>query len=901
MSSFLGRRIVAVPILVFLFVGVGVRAGIVEYDLTIEQKEVDITGKLAWGMTINGSHPGPILRFKEGDFARIRVHNKMTVETSIHWHGVLVPPGMDGVPLVSFPPIEPGTTFTYEFPIRQNGTYWYHSHTGLQEQKGLYGAIVIEPRQSKPKADSDHVILFSDWTDESTHEVLRTLKRGSGWFGIEKGSAQSIIGAARIGHLGSYFKRELMRMPEMDISDIAFDRFLANGEPEMTITAKPGEMLRLRIIDGGAGTNFILEFAGGPMTIVASDGQEVEQIQKQRLFIAIAETYDVLIRVPPSGAHEFRATAQDGSGYASVWIGAGDRHPAPPSMMRSLSISPGLPEMDISDIAFDRFLANGEPEMTITAKPGEMLRLRIIDGGAGTNFILEFAGGPMTIVASDGQEVEQIQKQRLFIAIAETYDVLIRVPPSGAHEFRATAQDGSGYASVWIGAGDRHPAPDVPKPNLYHNRGKLNLKRVFALTPQGALGMPDRMVKDGKFDNPGMMGMGTMPSMKNMSGAESSKKPMAGMDSPSKEADSSAELNTMSRDSSPIGKKYGRDFRLLAADVSSSQDLAIDGLDAQRPWPPYNELRATGPTSFPKDKPAREIRLTLDGDMERYVWFINNKPLSESDMIAIKKGEIVRFIMINRTMMHHPMHLHGHFFRVINDQGDYAPLKHTVDVTPMSTTVIEFDANEFGDWFFHCHLLYHLKGGMARVVHYEGFNVNPQLEMIRPALYEDSWYSWGRSDVLSNMNEGYVMLSNTRNILTAEWEVGWQEVSDTEWEGIFSFDRYINRFFTVFAGVDLLGTSQGLDDSRGVFGFRYLLPLNIETRTWVDTDGGARAILGKSLRLTPRFTLLGEAQFDTHDGWEGIARLTYLVSKNVSVTGQWHSDYGFGGGPQIRF
>ncbi len=150
-------------------------------------------------------------------------------------------------------------------------------------------------------------------------------------------------------------------------------------------------------------------------------------------------------------------------------------------------------------------------------------------------------------------------------------------------------------------------------------------------------------------------------------------------------------------------------------------------MDPRRPWPPYAKLRATRSTALPTDRPVREIRLTLDGDMERYVWFLNNKPLSESDSIRIREGEVVRFIMINRTMMHHPMHLHGHFFRVINGQGDYAPLKHTVDVAPMSTTVIEFHANEVGDWFFHCHLLYHMKSGMTRVVHYEDFPLAPEL------------------------------------------------------------------------------------------------------------------------------------------------------------------------------
>ena len=181
------------------------------------------------------------------------------------------------------------------------------------------------------------------------------------------------------------------------------------------------------------------------------------------------------------------------------------------------------------------------------------------------------------------------------------------------------------------------------------------------------------------------------------------------------------------QDRVPMGKRFAKDFRLLAADVSSREDLAVDGMDPRRPWAPYAGLRALELTAFETDKHIREIRLTLDGDMERYVWFVNNKALSESDVIRIRAGEVVRFIMINRTMMHHPMHLHGQFFRVLNGQGDHAPLKHTVNVALMSTTVIEFAANEFGDWFFHCHLLYHMKSGMARVVHYDGYQPDPEV------------------------------------------------------------------------------------------------------------------------------------------------------------------------------
>ena len=780
-----------------LFTHIQGQAAIVEYELTLAQQEVNITGKPAWGMTINGGIPGPILRFKEGDFARIHVHNEMRVETSIHWHGLLVPPDMDGVPYVSFPPIKPRTTFTYEFPIRQSGTYWYHSHTSLQEQRGVYGSIVIEPRQNGTKPYHDYVVLLSDWTDEDPHEVIRTLKRGSEWYAIQKGSGQSILGAASLGMLGNYFERELQRMPAMDIADVAYDRFLANGKPESTLHAKPNDTVRLRIIDGSATTYFHLEFAGGLMTIVAADGLDLQPVKVTRLLIGVAETYDVLVQVPASGAYEFRATAHDGSGYASVWIGSGTRH----------------------------------------------------------------------------------------------------------------------------------RAPDVPKPNLYHAMGSLSLKQIFSLTPAGTMDMPDAEVDAGKFDQPrtmsmGSMGMGTMQGMESMKqGADHSKIKMGGMNhEPSagditKDAsmamdhstsiaegmDHSGPSMSIPTQASRIGKKHATDFRLLAADVAASENLAVDGMDPSRPWPPYAKLRSNQPTAFSKDKPVREIRLTLDGDMERYVWFLNNKPLSESDSIRIREGEVARFIMINRTMMHHPMHLHGHFFRVINGQGDYAPLKHTVDVAPMSTTVIEFEANVLGDWFFHCHLLYHMKSGMARVVHYEGFTLAPKLAAIRPNLYKDSWYFWGQADVLSNMTEGVLTLSSIRNILTAEVEVGWQDVDDTVWEKIFTYGRYINRFFTIFAGADLLGEGDELDETRGVFGFRYLLPLNLESRMWVDTDGGARINLAKEFHLTPRLALFGEAQYDTHDLWEGQSGLSYTINKNVSLTGQWHSEYGWGGGVQIRF
>lgn len=763
-------------------------AAAVEYDLTITRQAMNFTGQPTMAMTLNGQLPGPVLRFTEGDHAVIRVHNQMDVETSIHWHGILLPNAMDGVPYLTYPPIAPGETFTYEFDLRQSGTYWYHSHTLLQEQRGLFGALVIAPK-SAGEFDGlrDHVVVLSDWTDEDARSVLHTLKRGSEWYSIRKGSGQSVLGAARLGLLGAYFSRELQRMPPMDLADVYYDRFLLNGAPQQSLTAKPGEKIRLRVIAGSASTFFFLQFAGGSMQVIAADGQLVQP--------------------------------------------------------------------------FD--------------------------------------------------------EGRLLIGVAETYDVIVTVPAEGTYEFRATAHDGSGCASLWIGSGPQHAAPDIPFPNLYVNMGGLTIQRVLALTPGGSMGMPGSAVRAGKFDQPGMNGM-RMKEMDGMKGMEygdmapdAGKTNHSGMASTPAMSHAGHDMSRMAHETMPMDTGMVSHERpatsestwlgLLAGDVSSKAPLVTDGMSAERPGPPYDKLRALQPTGFDSLKLVQEVRLTLDGDMERYVWFLNNKPLSESDDIEIKRGEVVRFILINRTMMHHPMHLHGHFFRVLNAQGEFSPLKHTVDVAPMATTVIEFVADEFGDWFFHCHLLYHMMSGMARVVHYQEFAPDPATAAVRPQLYHDPFYLYGRVEALSQMAQGALVYANVRHIVSAEWRVGWQRVIDEEWEVTPAYDYYLNRFASVFAGIDLVGAGGHFEKHEGIFGLRYLLPLNITSRVWVDTAGEFQFAAGKHLQLTPRLAMFSEAEYDTKERWEILAGTSYLLTRYFSLIGQWHSQFDWGGGLRWQF
>jgi hypothetical protein len=247
------------------------------------------------------------------------------------------------------------------------------------------------------------------------------------------------------------------------------------------------------------------------------------------------------------------------------------------------------------------------------------------------------------------------------------------------------------------------------------------------------------------------------------------------------------------------------------------------------------------------------------------------------------------------------MHLHGHFFRVVNGQGDLAPLKHTVDVAPMSTTVIEFDAGEFGDWLFHCHLLYHMESGMARVVRYEGYEPGPGLAGGR-AVHEDHWHAFAAAEVLSSMSAGELRLARTRDDFALVWEAGWGG-DEGDWKALARYGRAVNAFFLPFLGLEVEGGGHdgGETSAAGVAGVRYLLPLLVETTLRADTDGAAGIAFEKELPLLPRLDAHGEAAYDSHDGWEGKIDLAYALNRGVSLVGGWHSEHGWGAGFGLRW
>lgn len=662
----------------FLF-SLGSSAKLVEYQFDIDYKSVNFTGETVKAMAIAGKIPGPTIEATAGDVLRVTFNNKMDVRTSIHWHGVLLPNEQDGVPYLTTPPIEPGSFLTYEFPIKHAGTYWYHSHTGLQEQRGVYGSLVFHPKENHLKATQEHVVVFSDWTDENPEKVLANLKKDGDYYALKKDSVQSWFKVIMNGHraLKNRLNGSWSRMGPMDISDVGYDAFLANGQKKLDL------------------------------------GQ---------------------------------------------------------------------------------------------AKKGDIVLLRLINAAASSYFNIEFSGGNMTIVSADGMDVEPTPVSRLRMAIAETFDVLITIPEDKSYELRATAEDGTGYSSTYIGQGERVEANVIERPNLFlmdHSMHAMNQGREH-------------------IHHPGMM------------------------------MDEKMALNKMME---------------------------------------YQNLRSKNSTVLPRENSLREISIELTGNMERYVWSLNEKTLSESDAILIKKGENVRFKLVNRTMMHHPIHLHGHFFRVLNGAGDFSPLKHTVNVPPMQTVEIEFFANEEKDWFFHCHNLYHMKSGMALVVGYEGSS-RADKNLIQKIAGDRSWYLMGDLGIYTHMVNGYIRPSDKGNAFELEFD--YDNRDEFEIEAIY--ERSITRFLDFYVGTEL-EREDGETESTAILGFHYVLPLLIELDARINSEGELRLGLESKLQLTDRLTFLWECNTDEEYQW----LFDYELNKKLKISANYDSDYGVGAGVKFSF
>ncbi|MES3037972.1 MAG: multicopper oxidase domain-containing protein [Bdellovibrionota bacterium] len=557
--------------------------------------------------------------------------------------------------------------------------------------------------------------------------------------------------------------------------------------------------------------------------------------------------------------------------------------------------------MDLSDVGYDAFLINGKRDsQLLVAHPGERVRLRIINAGASSYFYVSM-GVPMTVISADGVDVQPIQTKEILMGMAETYDVLFTVPEHKNYELRATVQDVTGYASAWIGMGEKVFALNKPLPDFYasmdhmgHATGSMEGMDHSKMPGQDHSKHTQAPTKeDHSAHGPPVTGHGSHAS------APAPQKP-----------------NVATKNSHAAHSAHGPPAKIVGGiDFSTQSDTVLKQNASARNFTQntvletlsVDGLTALMPTTLPKDAEVHELKLVLGGDMERYVWHINGKAIQQDRLLMINKGEIVRFIFQNDTMMHHPMHLHGHFFRVINDQGDKSPLKHTVDVPPHGTRTIEFYANEPGQWMLHCHNLYHMKSGMARVVRYNDFKLTPDMDAHDkhdPHLHEHL-YTYGLLEAATNHARADFKLMRTWDEIALNLESRSNSKKnfavEGKWdvEGDLLYRRWFGNFFNVMAG----GTRYH-DEEFGMLGMGYILPMLIESQVFVNHNGKFRLDLEKRFQWTKNF--FTDTEFSWRPNWKGDNEGEFEISLMYGPNWTWAAgvmvtNESVGVGAQVQF
>ena len=544
-----------------------------EFDLRIGELPVNFTGAPRIAQTINGSLPAPTLVWREGDTVTLRVANTLRKdESSIHWHGILLPANMDGVPGLSFHGIKPGETFTYKFNVRQAGTYWYHSHSAFQEQLGVYGALIIRPRGPEPiAADREHVVLLSDWTDEAPERIFSKLKKRSDYYNFNQRTLGDFLRDVGKDGLGSTLADRRMwggmRMRPTDLADVSGHTYtyLMNGAApagNWTGLFKPGERVRLRFINGSSMTYFDVRIPGLKMTVVAADGQNVHPVSVDEFRIAVAETLDVIVEPTGQDAFTIFAQSMDRTGFAR------------------------------GTLAVRRGLAAPVPE------PDPRALLSMADMGHG-------AGHDMATLAPSPAATD----------------------PHAGH----------------VMPGQKPPPP--PDPHAGHNMTAGATAQSHPASERG---------------NPLVDMQATSPT------------------------------------------------RRLA-------DPGVGLRDNGRRALTYGDLKSTFADPDGRD-PSRTLELHLTGHMERFAWSFNGIKFADAEPLRLTYGERLRVVLVNDTMMAHPIHLHGMWSDLESDDESFQVRKHTIDMPPGTRRSFRLRADALGRWAFHCHLLFHMEAGMFREV-----------------------------------------------------------------------------------------------------------------------------------------------------------------------------------------
>jgi CopA family copper-resistance protein len=547
--------------------------------------------------------------------------------------------------------------------------------------------------------------------------------------------------------------------------------------------------------------------------------------------------------------------------------------------------------MDVSDVYYDNFLINGKNKNEQPRfKAGDKVRLRIVNGGASDYFWLTYSGGKITVVASDGNDVEPVEVDRLIIAVSETYDVVVSIPDNRSYEVLVTPEDRTGSASLWLGSGEKVPAIKLRKLKYFAGMEMMN----------GMMDMNGNMIE--------MEGMKMQNQEMDMNTVMYPE--ITGPDNPE---------DTIKIDSMP-GMKVDDPMKINGKEMQVNRSThTMEGMDIDNSeivTLNYGMLRSPEKTTLPAG-PVRELKFDLTGNMNRYVWTMDNKTISESDKILIKNGENLRIVLFNNSMMRHPLHLHGHDFRVLNGQGEYAPMKNVIDIMPMERDTIEFAATEQGgDWFFHCHILYHMMSGMGRIFSYDNSPANPDLpdpQKSLQKLFDDDreFHPMARVGLESNGSDGEAMIANTRWKLQTIWHLGYHDEHGYEVET--NVGRYLGRmqWWFPYVGFDYhykrvaaqennwLGQVSNKNKRKAfVAGVQYTLPMLVIADTRIDTDGKVRLQLSRediSITSRLRFNIMVNSDAEYMTG------VRYVITKYFSLSTHYDSDMGIGVGITLNY
>ncbi|EHU2751208.1 TPA: copper resistance system multicopper oxidase [Acinetobacter baumannii] len=651
-----------------LLIGVGlfsstwVMAAVKEYDLTIAEQTVNITGKPLKRITVNGKFVAPLLEFEEGDDAVIRVHNKLkNQDSSIHWHGLILPGIMDGVPgFNQFDGIAPNKTYEYKFKVRQNGTYWYHSHSKGQEQDGLYGPLVIYPKNkvlltAGEKADRDYVVLLSDFHNSTSGQIMSNLKKEADYYQNRRETVFDVFRQIKRDGLKATWKDRSMwnqmRMLKTDMSDVTNYTFLMNGKtPEQNWTGnfKAGEKVRLRFINASAMSLFDVRIPNLKMTVVSADGQPVKPVPVDEFRIGTAETYDVIVE-PKQANYQIEAESIDRSGFS-----IGTLHDENTSPVKSIVMPTPRPRalLTMEDMGMNHDMSS------MKGMDHDMSSMKGMDHDMSSMKGMDHDMSSMKGMDHDMSSMKGMD-----------------------HDMSSMK-------------GMDHDMSSMK--GMDHDMSSMK-------------GMDHDMssMKGMDHDMSSMKGMDhDMSSMKGMDHDMSS---MKGMDH------DMSSMKGMDHDMSSM-KGMDHDMSSKTMSSSGSDEVVYGWANASTPAGlkalQYSDLQSLTPQKDTR-APEREIEIRLGGNMERYIWTINGKKFNETEPFKVKYGERIRLKFVNDSMMAHPMHLHGMFMQLENGQDpSNMPNKHTVIVPPGKTVTTLLTADELGEWAIHCHLLYHMSAGM---------------------------------------------------------------------------------------------------------------------------------------------------------------------------------------------